>query len=114
MNDSVDVGDNTKVDPGYLSGVLNELANLKKTVGEAAGSLRQRLNQILENTTWNKRALAHIREIQDMSDTKRADYLRSFEPMFDAMMEHEWRDTMDDLFSGEEENGSDEQGDAEK
>lgn len=80
-----------------LQGVLNELADYKDAVNEANGRLRAAIKAVLDEHGIHKGALATIRQIEGMSETARADYLRSFEPMFDAMLSHRWRDEQANL-----------------
>jgi hypothetical protein len=101
-----DIGDNSamEIDAGELQQLLDELEGKKKAVAEATGSLRGRLKEILDDTGWHKGALQAIRQIASMSETRRADFLRTFEPMFDALMEHGWRQEMVDLLDAQDEN----------
>lgn len=91
------------IDYGELQEILNELEDKKDTVSEATGALRSRIKAVVDETGWHKGALAKIREIDAMSETARADFLRTFEPMFDAMVSQKWRDEMQDLFKDETE-----------
>jgi ribosome-binding protein aMBF1 (putative translation factor) len=95
-----DIGDNSDVQMGYdeLQGILDELAGKQKAITEATGSLRSRLAQVLEEHNLNKSALATVRKIENMSLTARNDFLRTFEPLFDVMIEKKWRDEQQDLF----------------
>lgn len=95
------IGDNSnlEVDFSDLEQFLEDMANKKKTVSEAAGSLRSHLKGVLEETGWHKKAAAMIRDIDAMSETARADFLRTFEPMFDVMMGKKWRDEAMDIFT---------------
>lgn len=79
---------------------IDELANKQKTISEATGALRSRLKEILEQTEHHKGAFAMIRKIDGMSQTARADFLRTFEELFDAMMSYKWRDEMRDMLDG--------------
>jgi hypothetical protein len=104
-----DIGDNSaiEIDAAELQRLLDELECKKKAVTEATGALRARLKEILDDTGWHKGALQTIRQIASMSETKRADFLRTFEQMFDALMEHGWRQEMVDLLDarGEDADG---------
>lgn len=88
-----------EVDYDELIKELSELADLKKGVSSKNAELRSRLASILEQKGYHKRALATIREIDNMSLTARNDFLRSFEPMFDLMLSKKWRDEQQDLFN---------------
>lgn len=89
------------IDAGELQQLLDELESKQKAVSEANGTLRARIKEILDDTGWHKGALATIRSIANMSETKRADFLRTFEPMFDALMEAGWRQEMRDMLDAE-------------
>lgn len=101
------MGDNSEltVEFSELVDALSGLTDKKKAVDEATGHLRTKIKSILDQYGWHKAALAEIRKIDGMSPTGRADYLRSFEPLFDAMVENKWRDEQTDMFgdgTGEE------------
>lgn len=93
------IGDNSDIEVDYadVQRYLDELAGKQKAIAESMGSLRSRLKEILTNTGWHKSALAQIRTIDAMSETSRADFLRTFEPLFDAMVSKKWRDESTDL-----------------
>jgi hypothetical protein len=99
--DSAEIGDNSdfEVNSEDLDKILSELGSMKKTVSEANGKLRSRLKQILDEKGYHPKALAMVRQIDDMSETYRADFLRTFRPMFDAMMEGKWDGESADLLS---------------
>lgn len=106
MSESKDVaaiGDNSGVEVEFdaLEAILQELRDKAHTVGEANGALRSRIKQIIEETGYHKGALSQIRAIDNMSETARADFLRTFEPMFDAMIAGKWRDEAEDLLDRE-------------
>ena len=96
---SAEMGDNSNIDIDYedLEQILINLADKAKSVSEANGSLRTAIKGVLDEHGWHKKALGDIRAIERMSETSRADYLRTFEPMFDAMMEHKWRAEQENL-----------------
>ncbi|WIY24241.1 hypothetical protein [Parasedimentitalea psychrophila] len=77
---------------------LDELADLGGTVSEANGDLRSLIKQIVDEEGYHKRALGVIREIDKMSETKRADFLRTFGPMLDAMRAGKWDTDTTDMF----------------
>lgn len=85
------------VDGDTLEGFLDELSNLKKSVSESAGDLRSRIKAILDDQGYHKKALATIRDIQAMSETQRADFLRTFNPMLKAMRDLQWDDEGADM-----------------
>ena len=91
------------VEPDALHGEIEELASMAKSVGEANGALRNRIKQIIEEKGYHPMALADSRKIDRMSETKRADYLRTFRPMFAAMYESKWRGQAADMVDFAEE-----------
>ena len=93
------VNDEFSVDADLLKQQLETLANMKKGVSEANGDLRAKIKEILETAGYNKKALAIIRQIDAMSETQRADFLRTFEPMFDAMLQFAWQEDTEDMFA---------------
>lgn len=90
------------IDPNELRGVLDDLANSQRAVSEATGKLRSKLKGILDDTGWHKGALQTAKMIDNMSDTSRADFLRSFTPMFETLMAEKWEAEMADIFDGAE------------
>lgn len=87
------------VDYAECQGFVDELSKLKKGVSEANGEMRNRLKQILEEGSFNAKAMAIIRELDGMSDSKRADVLRSFKPLFLAFWENKWSEAQADLLA---------------
>jgi hypothetical protein len=85
------------IDIDDLLGVLTELSDKAKGVSESNGKLRASLKSIIEERGWNNKGLAIIRQIDAMSETSRADFLRTFKPMFNAMLEAAWQKEMEDL-----------------
>jgi hypothetical protein len=85
-----------------LQAFLDELAGKQKVISEATGALRSRLKIILDETGYHKGAFGMMRTIDAMSDTARADFLRTFEPLFACMMDGKWRGRMSDLFGDKE------------
>jgi hypothetical protein len=98
-----EVGDNSKIEVEYefLQQVLDDLANSKKSVSEANGKHRADIKEIVDKESWNAQALGTIRMINDKSETGRADFLRTFEPLFAAMKEGRWDEDTADLFNEE-------------
>ncbi len=101
-------GENSGVDPELnvtydeFCAILKELEDKKHSIGEAGGELRSALKSKLDQYGWHKGALAMIRTIEDMSSTKRCDFLRTFEAMFDLMIAKKWRDEMVNLIPDED------------
>jgi hypothetical protein len=99
--DDKTIGDNSQLEVDYadLETFISDMENKQKAISEATGSLRSHLKSVLADTGWHKRAAGMIREINAMSETTRADFLRTFEPMFDVMLSKKWRDEAQDIFS---------------
>lgn len=80
--------------------LLEEMDDKKKAVDEATGKLRSKLKEILDDQEWHKGGLAHIRKIHSMSETERADFLRTFKPLFSVMLENQWNSELQDMLDG--------------
>lgn len=95
-----EIGSNSDLDIEFteVEDFLSDMNDKQKAVSEATGSLRSHLKSILGNTGWHKRAAGMIREIDGMSETSRADFLRTFEPMMEVMVVKKWRDEASDIF----------------
>lgn len=89
-------GQNWSVEHDALRQDIDRLANLAKEVGEANGSLRSAIKDVIENRGYHKAALADVRKIDAMSDSKLADYLRTFIPMMEAMQD-DWNGRIEDM-----------------
>ena len=91
-----------EVDTDALIGHLSDLAQSKKSISEKSGELSKQLERINETEGYEAQAMAMIRKIDAMSETKRADCLRTFVPMFEGMLLAKWRDEdMLDALDGE-------------
>lgn len=99
------MGDNSEINVDYdeAQGLIDGLKDKQKAISEATGSLRSAIKQILDETGYHKSAFASVRAIDAMSETARADYLRTFAPLFDAMMEGKWLQERQDLLDQVEE-----------
>ena len=87
-----------EVDLEKLLSELTQIDAKKDEVSSATGDLRSKIKSILDNSGYHKTALAMIRQINDMPSTKKADCLRTFKPMFDALYpvwEKEFQDMLD-------------------
>lgn len=82
-----------------LRAILDDVASTGREVTEANGSHRSNIKSILEDREWNKTAFADIRKIDNMSETKRADYLRTMQPLLEIMLEAKWSRELKDLLS---------------
>ncbi|MAI35056.1 MAG: hypothetical protein CMM07_25740 [Rhodopirellula sp.] len=82
-----------------LDDYFSELKDLKLEVNETNGRLRSRIKAILQTEDWHKGAFADLRKIDNMSQTGRADYLRTFVPGFMAFFKLAWEAEMGDLLS---------------
>ena len=95
-----DIGDNSEIDVdiGELEDFLSDLEDKQKAITEATGKLRATLKGILKDTGWHKGAFATIRKLAALSETERADFLRTFKPLFETMLEQGgWANEMNDL-----------------
>ena len=72
------------VDIDELTDELASVGGLKDAVSSANGELRSKIKEILDSKDYHKNAFAMIRALNDMNNTKLADVLRCFKPMFDA------------------------------
>lgn len=92
--------DGPKID--HLMDDIDELANLATTVSEHNGTLRARLKQKIEDRGYNAKALGYLRAIAKMSDEKRQDFLRTFQPGLKELLGHlEGQSTTDMFDAGE-------------
>lgn len=66
---------------------LASTANSAQQVSEANGDHRSNIKAIIDNRGYHKKAFADFRAIYGMSDSKFADYWRTFKPMLDAYAE---------------------------
>lgn len=97
-----DIGHNnpdTTISYADLREILDGVNSTGKEVTEANGAHRSGIKQILEDREWNKTAFADIRKIDNMSETKRADYLRTLQPLLQIMLDAKWSSELDDLLS---------------
>lgn len=91
--------DGKPVDYDQLQKDLDVLAQKQKSISEATGDLRAAIKNVLDTRGYHKGALSVIRQIDAMSDAKLADFLRTFEPLFDVMLSKKWRDkAQNDMF----------------
>lgn len=88
--------DDFNLDLETLLADLKRLEGLKDEVSSATGDLRATLKQIQEDRGIHKTALAMIRQLNDMPDSKLADVLRTFTPMFE-MMQGAWNGRIQDM-----------------
>lgn len=91
---------NVEIDFDELVQFLEDLDDKKRGVDEANGKLRSAIKQILDDQEWHKQGLAVIRSIHAKSETERADFLRTFKPLFAAMCEGVWDSEMKDMLDG--------------
>ena len=94
------------VTPDEFMKLLDNLSAKGKTINEATGELRSAIKSTLDNYGWHKGALAMVRSIDAMSPTKRADFLRTFDPMFELMFLKKWRDEGRDMIPGDDDDDS--------
>ena len=79
-----------------LRGSLDRIHGKATSSSESSSSLGQQRKQEVETLGCHKDALSMIERIDRMSDEKRADFLRSFQPMFDGLMP-QWDEDMQDM-----------------
>lgn len=89
----------TTISYADLRAILDDVDSTGKAVTEANGTHRSNIKTILEDREWNKTAFADIRKIDNMSETKRADYLRTLQPLLQIMLDAKWTGELDDLLS---------------
>lgn len=107
-DENTQAGDNSgdfTITADSLMASLSALSEAKREVSSKAGELRNLLKQILESKGIHSDAMAMIRKIDDMPETKRADFRRCFEPMFDAMCVAKWNPAQADMLDGADEVG---------
>lgn len=92
-----------KCDPKKLAAQIAGLADDQHAISQATGSLRSHLKAILDQEGYHSNAMATIRKIHGMNKTQRADFMRTFQPMFEAMNAAFWSKDMEDLLDGEPE-----------
>ena len=63
---------------------IEQANNTAETVSEANGTHRSNIKNILEERGYHKKAFADFRSMQAMSDSKFADYWRTFQACLDA------------------------------
>lgn len=80
-----------------LHEMLTDLKNLKGDVSSTNGKLRNELKQHLENTGLHPKAVAIVRQLDEMTDTARPDVLRSLHAMLDLLEGARWKDRQGDF-----------------
>lgn len=98
------------VDETQLRNDLLMLKGKKDQVSSAAGEHRSAVDSVLEERGYHKDALNMIRKIDDMPVTKKADVLRSLEPMFKMALEVFWRAEIQDMLDGMDDEKSEMEG----
>lgn len=74
------------VDPNELRADLQSLKDLAKASSEKAGDLGAQKTALVDRKGYHKVALGMCLKIDTMSETNQADFLRTFRPMFEAML----------------------------
>lgn len=90
------------VDAQKLRSDLDKVHNKKRASSESSSALGQLRKSTVEGLGCHKDAFASIEKIDAKSEEDRADYLRSFIPMFEAMLP-DWQEEMADMLDGLEE-----------
>ncbi|WP_406646912.1 hypothetical protein QEZ52_00420 [Aliisedimentitalea scapharcae] len=86
------------VDTQKLRGALDRIHGKATSSSESSSSLAQARKQEAESLDCHKDALSIVERIDKMSPDKKADFLRSFSPMFSALLpqwEGEFKDMVD-------------------
>ena len=104
MLDQPNMGHNEAPDIEFdeLQTILDDLAGKARSVSEANGELRAAIKRVIDDKGFHAKALADIRTIDAMSETRRADYLRTYVPLFMAIYKAKWEPEANDLLSEQE------------
>lgn len=95
-----EAGDNAqKALKAKIEGYHGELSNLQKAIKEMTGKKGSRVKTILEVEDWNRKGMSDIITIMNMSESARADFLRTFHPLFMILYKEEWESEMHDLLT---------------
>ena len=79
--------------------ILDSLSGKKKAVDEANGKLRQALKEVINDRGFHDQAFAVIRKMDAMSETSRADFLRTFDALYGVMKRGKWDQEGSDLLA---------------
>lgn len=85
-----------------LRELLDALSDKKRSVDESNGKLRAALKGIIDDRGFHAGGFATIRKIDAMSETERADFLRTFNALYTAMKAGKWDQESSDLLSATE------------
>lgn len=102
--------DDFTVEADKLLAELLKIDNANDEKNSVMGDLRSTIKSVLDASGYHKTALATIRTINDMPATKKADFLRTFEPMFEAMSPT-WRKQCQDMLDKAKADTADMEGD---
>lgn len=83
-------------DAQKLRAALDVIHDKKRGSGESSQKLSKERKEQAERLGCERDALALIERVDGMSEEKRADFLRTFVPMFEALMP-DWEDKMRDM-----------------
>jgi len=89
-------------DLSKLDADIQRVHKSAKPIQERTGEHRERIKQILDQRGYHKGAFGDLVKIDRMSETKRADFLRTFVPAFNIMAE-KWGADVIDLLPADEE-----------
>jgi hypothetical protein len=81
--------------------LCHELMGHQGDISSATGRLRSTLKEYLKETGHHKGAVGDIRKIDNMTETARADYLRTFLPYLEAMLAKRWKKQQPDFLDGD-------------
>ncbi len=87
-----------EIDAQALRGELDRIHDKAQSSSESSSTLGQQRKKAAETLGCHKDALSIIERIDNMSDDKLADFLRSFRPMYAAMMS-QWEEKLSDMLN---------------
>lgn len=96
MPKDTDITEEFTIDAQKLRAELDRIHGKKQSSGESSSALAQQRKMAAEGLGCQKDALSLIERIDGFSDDKLADFMRSFEPMFEAMLP-QWQDRILDM-----------------
>lgn len=105
MPKDITVPEDIAVDAQKLRAELDRIHGKKKASSESSSGLGQQRKKAAEGLGCDSDALSMIERIDGKSDEKIADFLRSFRPLYEAMLP-DWEARMSDLFSKAQQDAS--------
>lgn len=95
-----------ELDLQKLRSELDSIHQKATASSESSSTLGQRRKQAVEALGCHKDAMSAIEKIDRMSPDKKADFLRSFEPMFSGLLP-QWKDQYQDMLDKANEQADD-------